>query len=169
MILATRLQDKLDNMQVKYEKVQRFADKLPFLKDYILDKEIVESAHINFGDKYKSIPLSWGIRRGVRSSDSNPVTNCKQKYHNLALTNIYINTLSLYDRHNKYGIEDIADKVFFYDPLNTSFYATDEQLEDLLESLNDWYLIAKDKACIDNRKDKLAKLDKERERLLKSC
>lgn len=58
--------------------------------------------------------------------------------------NIYINTVSLYASHKKYGLEDIKNKtpVVFYDDLNSTFYCTDEQVGGLLEALNEWYLYA---------------------------
>jgi len=161
--------DKLKAYEDKLKKVEEFVNKVPVCSEYIIKNEIIEQRFNNIGDKYKSIYFDWDLQRSVYIKGKRDITNYRKKHKDLTLTKIYLNVAILYDRHEKYGLEEIADKVFFYDKLNTTFYVTDDELENTLEALNNWYIIAKEKACIDNKKEKLANLDKQREQLIKDC
>ena len=164
-----KLIQKIEKMKDKFELVEKFANKIPVCADYIIDNEIVEYEHNKIGDKYKSIWFTWGLNRGIYDNKSRTVTNCELDYDGKTLTNIYINTINIYDRSDSYGLEKLADNIFFYDKMNSTFYATDDELEPLLEALNDWYIEAKELACEDNKKDKLEKLEKEKQRIIDSC
>jgi len=165
MKLIKEYQDKVDQLIEKLIKAQEFANKLPIFKDYIIKNEIIESNWNKLGDRYKSIYLSWGINRGRYSSDSGrTVTNMKGEYDEI-LTNVYINSLNLYNRYDKYGLDILKELVFFYDELNTTFYIKDEQLESFFEALNEWYLDAREEAKKDFDREKIEKLQKELERL----
>ena len=165
MKLIKEHQEKVNKLIEKLENVQKFADKLPVFKDYIIKNEIVESGWNKLGDRYKSIYLSWGINRCRYSSDSGrKVTNMKGEYDEI-LTNVYINSLNLYNRYEKYGLDRLKEFVFFYDSLNTTFYIKDEQIEPFFEALNEWYLDAREEAKKDFDREKIEKLQKELERL----
>lgn len=109
-----------------------------------------------------AMAFPWGIGRGLFSQGSRrEILNYRKKYHGYLFC-LYINTLTLYDRHDKYGLPNIikAD-YFFFDALNTTFYATDEQIEPLLDDLHEWYLSAMGSAKRDNAKERLEKLTNE--------
>ena len=53
--------------------------------------------------------------------------------------NIYINSLSLYDSHENYGLKELNIPCFFFDKINTTFYIEEKDIEAALEMLNDWY------------------------------
>ena len=164
-----KLIQKIEKMKDKLELVEKFANKIPVCADYIINNEIVENKHNKIGDKYKSIWFTWGLNRGIYDKKIRTITNCELDYSSKTLTCVYINSIELYDRNNKYGLEKLADNVFFYDKVNSTFYATDDELEPLLEALNEWYIKALELACKDNKKDKLEKLEKEKQRIIDSC
>lgn len=160
---------ELDSLRARMLKAMAFAEKVPLFKDHILVNKIAgEEAWTQFGTSYKKIPLRWGINRGLYSSCSRrTVTNYAGDYSEY-LWNIYINTITLFDVHEEFGLEEvIADlDLFFYDRFNTTFYATDEQIEPLLEALNDWYIAAAGKLAeyhkqkeLESLKRRLAKLE----------
>ncbi len=165
MLREKKLIQKLEDMRSKFTQVENFAGKVPICADYIINNEIVESDWNKIGDTYKSIYFAWGMRRGVYGNGRS-VTNCKLDYEGRTLTKIYINTVSLYDRHDKYGLAGLVDLVFFYDKLNSTFYAADNELEGLLEALNGWYVIAKEKAGDANNKDELENLERKKQHIL---
>ncbi len=55
---------ELTELYVKMVKAEAFAKKLPIFKDIILDKKLTgledRSGYIN---KYKELPLGWGVNR----------------------------------------------------------------------------------------------------------
>lgn len=158
--------DELRKLATKMNAAEHFAEKLPVFSVEILREKLTENIEwIKFGERYKTMPFPWGINRGLYSQESNrKITNYRKKYHGYLFC-LYINTLTLYDRHDKYGLPDIikAD-YFFFDALNSTFYATDEQIGLLLESLHEWYLLAMDSAKQDNAKARLEKLKHEIEK-----
>ena len=137
--------NEIDTIIDKMIKAEKWAEKLPVFKDVILDSKISgKEPYYSYGRAYKSIYLSWGINRSKLSSGTNrPITNCTKEYDGY-FWNIYINTISLYNANEDYGLSDINKNVnvYFYDKLNSTFYVTDEHIESLLEALNDWYIKA---------------------------
>ena len=78
----------------------------------------------------------------------------------------------MFDHHEEFDIDKAADNIpiFFYDKANTTFYATDEQITELLEALNKWYVKAtkeNEKYLKQQKKEKLEKQLKEIEDELK--
>ena len=135
----------LKNKMIEAEKFASLFEDSPFFKDKILTEKMnPNDSKLSFGNKYKSIPLSWGINRYCFYDQSQAViTNynqpLKEKIH---LFKIYINTYSLFgDLNLNTGIHELAAEidVFFYDLYNTTFYANDKQIVPLLEKLNEWY------------------------------
>lgn len=146
------IEKELNEMREKLEKTHAFAEKLPVFKDCILSNKYTgNEKHISFGKRYKSIYLGWGINRNRYKTDTNcTVTNYDYEVgepYDTHLFCIYINTLSLFDEQNKFNLSDFVKDLdlFFFDKINTTFYATDDQIIPLLEALNKWYLEANSK------------------------
>ena len=130
-------QKELDQLKAKMEAAEELAEQLPYFKDLILKKKLgVGSVHL--GRSYKKLYLDCEIRRFKYDSakDETPTNyegDCKEE-----LWFVYINTLSIYDSHEKYGLNKLAEKVFYYDAINTTFYAKTEELIPLLDALVEW-------------------------------
>ena len=139
-------------------RAEEFAEELPVFKDVIINRKLDSNFVGRISDKYKSLYLSWGINRYFYKDDKN-ITNYSGDA-NLYLFNIYINTLSLYDSHEKYGLQDLDIKCFFFDKTNTTFYIEEENIEEALEILNEWYLIARDLVSKQHKAEQKAKLEK---------
>ena len=154
---------ELKELTEKMEKAELFAEKFPIFKDFIIKNKINnETRPCNFWERYKDLCLNWGIRRFYYEDNTN-ITNCKKKYK-WNLFNIYFNTLSLYDSHEKYWLEELwkIDWVFFFDSSNSTFYIKDEWIEEFMEEANNWY----NKALIEVKKDRREKEIKQLEEKL---
>lgn len=136
---------ELEKIKIKMKQAEEFAIKLPiFEKQIISNKYTGNENYLKFGNSYKKFYTSWGINRGLFSSDSQrTITNYKGDYTEY-LWSIYVNCYSLFNNNHKFGLEEVVKEteLFFFDKLNSNFYATDEQITDLLENLNDWYIKA---------------------------
>lgn len=159
---------ELAELKTRMIKAEKFAEKLPVFAEKILGyKYTGEEDNIRFGNYYKKIPLDWGIdRRYYRNSSGRYIMNCK-KEHNGFFFCIYINSISLFNRHNLYGLYEALQSVnvFYCDTLNTTFYITDDNIEAFLEALNNWYLAAIEQDKISRAAERRAKLEKELEEL----
>lgn len=162
-----KYQPYIDEVE-KMEKAEQFAEKLHLFKDVILSCKMTwYSEYTKFWERYKDIYLSWGINRSHFISWTNvTIGNCKKEY-DIYLYNIYVNSVSLYDAHEKYWLEELAniDWVYHYDSLNSKFYITDEWIEWFLEALNEWYLKARELASEKSKTDKIRNLQEEMDRL----
>lgn len=162
--------EALEQIKIRMEEAERFAEKLPVFSERILnDKYTGNENWIQFGEKYKDIYLNWGINRGLyQSGTSRNVTNYGKGSYTEFLFCIYINSVSLFDQHYDFNLTDVGEKtpVFFYDKVNSTFYATDEQITGLLEELNNWYLKARKEndKLLAKRKIKKAQEDLEKAR-----
>jgi hypothetical protein len=137
---------ELSDLKVKMEKAESFAEKLPVFSSMILEHKYTEDAvWLDFGKKYKDIYLGWGIKRGLFSSNTARRISNMRDDHNGHYFSIYINSVSLFDVHENFGLyESVSDlDVFFTDRLNSTFYVTDENITPLLERLSDWYVKAR--------------------------
>lgn len=162
--------EELEALRKRMEGAKKFAKKLPVFSEQILDnKHQATDTYISFGDVYKNIPLAWGIKRFLYNGNPRLVTNAKSINYPIYLFNIYINCINLFD-------DDFADfcrenllkitfDVLHFDGINTTFYATDEQIEPLLEKLNDWYLTQQEEINVEYKKRKIESLKKELEKL----
>jgi hypothetical protein len=151
---------ELKELKIKMIEAEMFAKKMPIFKNYIIENKITESKDcVNFGDQYKNIPLRWGIARCLYKTGEREITNYPEEKYSVFLFCIYINSCSLFDCHNRYGIEKILEKtqIFFYDQINSTIYCTDDQIEALLEQLNIWYLGAIEENKIMTAKNKIKK------------
>lgn len=144
---------------------ESFAEKFPYFSKEILRRKATGNEGFNLGDKYKDIYLAWGIQRHFRKDASNVTNysyNINEEPINKFLSSAYINSVSLFDMHNNFNIEEIVNKcnVFYYDSSNTTFYLEDEHLMSFLECLNDWYISAKVKASGLRKKRKIEEHEK---------
>jgi len=133
-------EDELNVLRLKMESAEIFAKKVPVFADIILkNKYTGTEEYRDYVDYYKNLYLCSGIFRTHYTTEKDNITNYKGKY-DAYLFHVYINTLSEYDAMQNYGLDDVCKKVpvFFYDALNKTFYATDEQISGLLDALVEW-------------------------------
>jgi len=157
------LKEEYEEKLIKYKLSIDFANKLGIFQEHIIDKQLTgEERHINFGDKYKDICFCSPIYR-VFYIDKNNVTNCEIEFNNKYLFSIYINTLTCYNSHETYGLNDIIKltNVFFYDEINSTFYIEDEYIKEFFEKLMNWYKDASKKARIKNIENYISKYKKD--------
>lgn len=156
---------ELADLKTKMQKAEKFAEKLPIFADLILAGKITgEEDYLKLGSRYKQIYLNWGITRGFyKKGTSREIMNYRGDDYHGYFFSIYINTCSLFDGHNNFGLYDMmkdAD-IFFIDYSNSTFYVTDENIESFLEALNTWYI----QAAEENKKlralERLEKAQKE--------
>lgn len=144
--MIKRYQIEIKELKEKMAKAEAFSVHIPVFSNEILERKISgESQWIKFGNLYNGLYLDWGINRGrYRSDTDRSIPNYEGEDYNLNLFCVYINTLSIYNSHTKYGLELIEDNVdlFYFDAANTTFYVTDENIKALLDALCVW----KDKA-----------------------
>jgi hypothetical protein len=161
--MIDQYEKEINELKTKMQKAEDFANKLPLFREKIIRDKMSGESGCKFGDSYKQIPLNWGINRWDYSgSRSKNITN----YHgecDCFLFSIYINTLTIYDMYENFGLKESIPEssYFFFDAMNTTFYAKDDTIEELLESLNDWYLVAIEKARDSREAGKKEKLLKE--------
>jgi len=166
--MNTEIDKEVEELKEKLALVYGFAERLPVFKKAIIEKRYTgQESSLMFGEKYKGIPLRWGIRRfHFHAGSSYQPTNYEGEYTGY-LFNIYINTYSLFGDHWEGDLDDIVNEVEveFYDELNTTFYAADDQIEALLERLNDWYKNEEGKAAIFTTEKELKRANELVERL----
>lgn len=156
------LDKKIEVLKAKRKSILKFADKLPIFREEIIKQELTGSeSHIHFGDRYKSIYLNWGIYRLFYQSVLD-MSNYRGDDSSGYFFRMYINSFSLYDLCDNLDLELYLKDVniFFFDKSNTTIYVDDDNIEDLLEALNKWYLQAKDRAKIIKIKNKILQYEK---------
>ena len=143
--MIQQYEDELKALKIKMVGAEKFAKKVPVFRQFILSNKIDGTEeNVRFADGYKGIRFHWGLNRArFKSGTSRTITNYKGDYDK-HLFKVYINTLTLFDTHEEFGLEKVLEKstVFFFDDLNTNFYVEDEHIEGFLEALNDWYVDA---------------------------
>jgi hypothetical protein len=143
--MIKQYEDELKALKIKMVGAEKFAEKVPVFRQFILDNKLDGTEDsVKFPSSYKRIYFHWGlIRARFKSGTSRTITNYKGDYDK-HLFKVYINTLTLFDTHEEFGLEKVLEKstVFFFDDLNTNFYVEDEHIEGFLEALNDWYVDA---------------------------
>ena len=159
---------ELAKLKKRMMKAESFAKKIPVFKELILQDKITGEEDWNkFGERYKGLHLNWGINRGHYCSETNRTVNNFNKEYDCFLWSIYINTLTLYGEHEKFDLNEIMNNLdlFHYDQMNTIIYATDDQIEPLLEALLKWYLNAKETVDEYKKQKEILKLKKDLARL----
>lgn len=168
LVMNDAYEKELSDLKSKMEKAEAFAEKLPAFRDIILSRKITaDDGCVTLGDRYKSMPLSWEIRRFYYCSKSKPnMTNNTGEYCG-HFFNIYINSISMFGVHENFDLYQSIDKenYFYYDRLNTTFYIKDEDLENFLEELFFWYKKAKNSVDDYNKNKRRKELEKELENL----
>ena len=144
--MIKQYEDELKALKKKMNEAVKFAEKIPVFRHTILDRKLTGTEDsVLFANSYKSIPLHWGLHRSrFKTGTNRTITNYHKEDYDKHLFTLYINTISLYDSHEKFGLEKVLDKstVFFFDKMNTNFFVEDEHIEGFLEALNDWYVDA---------------------------
>jgi hypothetical protein len=160
--------DELNLLKEKMIKAENFAEKIPVFSDVILENKYnSDETYIQFGKNYKKMYLAWGINRGHCNKNSmRTITNCKEEYDGYFFI-VYINTLTLYDLHENFGLFESFDDVdiFFVDRINSTFYITDENIGNFLVALYEWYNRAISEARRYKCKQELLELEKKRQGL----
>ena len=157
-------------LRKRMDGAEKFAEKLPIFSKQILENKNNETdTYISFGYIYKNIPLKWGIKRLLYNGNTRLVTNAKSINYPIYLFNIYINCINLfgddfYDFCRKELLKITFD-VLHFDVHNTTLYATDKQIEPLLERLSEWYIAQIEEINVDYKKRKIERLREELEKL----
>ena len=154
--------DELIDLKTKMIKAEKFAKKVPMFSEKILTEKITGEEHwLKCISYYKNLRTYDGVSRGFFESGTNRSISNIGKKHSGYYWTLYINTLTEYGSHAKYGLGDIHKNipVFFYDNLNSTFYCTDAQIETLLEALDVWIVKAKEQARLDSLDDLIRKAE----------
>lgn len=144
-MMIKQYQDELKALKEKMVGAEKFAEKIPCFRQFILDNKLDGTEdNAKFASSYKRIYFHWGLHRSRFKSGTNRTITNYVGDHDKYLFTVYINTPTLFDTHEKFGLEDVLEKstVFFFDRLNTTFYVEDDHVEGFLEALNDWYVEA---------------------------
>lgn len=139
---------KLKKQKETYKKVTAFAERLPMFSQKILDNEYTGETFFRLTDRYKSLPLNWGVNWFTNTPTNYPEGQDKPD----GLICVYINVISLFGDFvpHSFGYDLLKEardniSVHFYDSWNSTFYFLPEELEDGLEKLNQWYIETKAK------------------------
>ncbi len=164
----TEINQELNEMRKKLESTHAFAKRLPEFGETILSKKFTgDESHICFGKQYRELWLSWGINRNHYKTDSRcTITNYDYRVgevYDVHLFCIYINTYSLFDEQEQFGLKEATQDLdlFFFDKLNTNFYATDEQIIPLLNALDEWYIKARSEVDLYRAKKNVVEVEKQ--------
>ena len=142
--LIPEYRQEIITLEEKMLDAQEFAEKFPEFSKEILKNKFTKEFTGKMADNYKGLYCGWGINRYFYTKRDN-VTNYRGDFEPRYLWIIYINEYSLfkdYTYSHLYDIKEFVD-IFFFDHLNTTFYATDEQIIPLLDALASWYEKAK--------------------------
>lgn len=146
MELRAEYKKELEDLEMKMIEAQQFAEKLPCFAEQILNGKYTENFTGRMGSTYGDLHYKWGIERWFYDKKEN-IANYRGSLKPTYLWVLYINQYSLFgDNYTDTGIHDVCKPLdlFFYDVLNTTFYATDEQIIPLLDALSVWYTNAKE-------------------------
>jgi hypothetical protein len=160
--LIPEYEKKLKEFKEKLIKAQQFAEKLPCFSDFIIKNIITESPYNQFGFQYKKLIFNWQPTRSeYQSKTSSNITNKEGEYGPIMLTKIYINTISLFGYSTTVKAPSNIE-CYFFDSINSTYYATDKELEYVLDSLVEWHK----KSLVQHKKDQQLQKLKEAEKRL---
>ncbi len=159
--------DEMKTLKNKMIEAEKFAERLPLFKDYILKNKINNRNNVShLGEKVLDVYLGQAIRLYNYSEIylGTPI-NYNGKPISIPLVVFYINRYSMfgddfYDNIDKDLNESVKDLVYFYDSINGKYYVTEENLEEFCNKLSIWYklALAKNKQFVaQKKKEKLLK------------
>jgi hypothetical protein len=161
MILHEKLQKELIRFEKRIGNIQAFADEMPEpFKSRIINGMMTKEGWNHIGGSYKETPYDWGIIYGLFGDAGREITNYKKQHSPVWLFKLYINSYSLF-KANVAINHTQAPPHFFFDHLNTSFYATTDQIIPLLDWINDWYIATEEKMKITQKEEKKKQLLKQ--------
>ncbi len=140
-ILLPEYKLELINIENKMLEAQLFAQRFPAFSEKIIRNKFTNDFTGEIASSYKGMYFGWGIKRYFYTKKEN-IINYKGDFSPQYLWNLYINEYSLFhDERTDTGLRNVANttEIFFFDQLNTTFYATDVQLMPLLDALSEWY------------------------------
>ena len=159
--------DEIKTIKNKMIEAEKFAERLPLFKDYILKNKINNRNNVShLGEKVLDVYLGQAIRLYNYSEIYlGTPTNYNGKPISIPLVVFYINRYSMfgddfYDNIDKDLNESVKDLVYFYDSINGKYYVTEENLEEFCSKLSIWYklALAKNKQFVaQKKKEKLLK------------
>lgn len=159
--------DEMKTLKNKMIEAEKFAERLPLFKDYILKNKINNRNNVShLGEKVLDVYLGQAIRLYNYSEIYlGTPTNYNGKPISIPLVVFYINRYSMfgddfYDNIDKDLNESVKDLVYFYDSINGKYYVTEENLEEFCNKLSIWYklALAKNKQFVaQKKKEKLLK------------
>jgi len=163
-VTLEKYKTELKALEKRMVKAEAFAKKLHVFAEKILENKWTgEEEWVSYGTSYKKLYCAWGINRGLWTQTNGRTLGYNSEKYNGYLFCIYINTLSLYDDHARFGLDEIVKNIPLvkYDEHNTNFYATDDQITALLEALHEWYLSACEKVKEHKNKKRQEQLEAE--------
>ena len=141
--------DEIKILKNKMIEAEKFAERLPLFKDYILKNKINNRNNVShLGEKVLDVYLGQAIRLYNYSEIYlGTPTNYNGKPISIPLFVFYINRYSMfgddfYDNIDKDLNESVKDLVYFYDSINGKYYVTEENLEEFCSKLSIWYKLA---------------------------
>lgn len=160
--------DELNALASRMLEAEKFAERLPLFKDYILKNKLNNKNNVShLGEEALDVYLLHTIRLYNYSGTfiKGTPTNYNGKPISIPLVVFYINRYSMfgddfYDNIDKDLNESVKDLVYFYDSINGKYYVTEENLEEFCNKLSIWYklALAKNKQFVaQKKKEKLLK------------
>lgn len=164
--------DEIETLKNKMLEAEKFAERLPLFKDYILKNKINSRNSVSqLGQKVLDVYFGQLIRLyNYSETYLGTPTNYNGKPISIPLVVFYINRFSMfvddcYDGIIKELDESVEDLVYFYDSINSRYYVTEENLEEFCNKLSIWYNNAKEKNKQYSIEKKKIRLQKELELL----
>lgn len=159
--------NELNALKNKMIEAEKFAERLPLFKDYILKNKLNNRNNVShLGEEVLDVYLGQAIRLYNYSEIYlGTPTNYNGKPISIPLVVFYINRYSMfgddvYDNIDKDLNESVKDLVYFYDSINGKYYIAEENLEEFCDKLSIWYklALAKNKQFVaQKKKEKLLK------------
>jgi len=165
LIELSEYKKELDTLIEKMIEAEKFAKEIPCLSEEILKMKSNKSFTGLITRSFKGHYFNWGLNRYHYSNEHKP-TNFYEEYTGPNfLFSLYVNTLSIYDSHEKFGLEKLSDFCFYFDELNSIFYTKDSEIEMFLDEYCKWEDYATKEAFLKSKKEKIIKLKKQIEKL----
>lgn len=161
------LEERLYQMHKKFEKVTSFAKLLPLFSKDIITKEYTGETHCALSNRYKDMYFAWDISWWVNKPLNFPYD---RKYEE-GVVCVYVNNYSmfndaLYNFSNSRLYSAMKDvPCYFFDGMNSTWYFKPDELENGLETLNEWYISTRAEGAAHLKELKRKELQAELEKL----